>query len=171
MGGRAKGLLSAPDGLPIIERTLAAARRAFGRAPIFLVGEHPAYAHLKEQRLTDDPAGIGPLGGLRALLLRAGAGAVVTLACDMPFLSAHVLRRLGTEAPDAPALAARLEGRWQPLCARYRADAALPVTDELIATGKHGLFQILDRLDTSELVLSDAEAKSLRDWDSPADMS
>ena len=54
-----------------------------------LVGAAAPYASLALPGLDDNPSGIGPVGGLRALLLRARADqseTALALACDLPFL-------------------------------------------------------------------------------------
>lgn len=173
MGGRAKGLIPSPEGPPIIERATARCRAARPGAPIVLVGVNAAYGALGYEQLADDPVGIGPLGGLRALL-RAGAARgtdVVALACDMPFLDERLLLRLLNEHQAAAACAPSVDGRWEPLFARYRPCAALEVVDALLAEGRHALHGVLVRLDAASLVLSSDERRSLCDWDSPTDVS
>ncbi len=171
MGGRAKGMLMAPEGVPIVERSIHACGQAFGANSVVLVGRHSAYDHLGRPQLEDEPVGIGPMGGLRALLKQADGQRVLALACDMPFITRELLERLSTTSPAAPALAPRPAGHWQPLCARYTPNVVLPVVDELIASGKHGLFRILEQVEAEELVLSEAEDQLLRDWDTPEDIA
>jgi molybdopterin-guanine dinucleotide biosynthesis protein A len=168
MGGRAKGLMQAPDGRSIIER-LCAMLRAIGVADVILVGEHPAYAGLGLEALGDEPRGIGPLGGLVALLRRAGAARALALACDMPFVSRGLLERVAL-ANDAPIVAPRLGDRWEPLCARYDAARVLPVAQRRVPTGDHSLQRLLDEASAVELPLLPSDAEELRDWDAPGDL-
>ncbi|HEU4533063.1 MAG TPA: NTP transferase domain-containing protein, partial [Polyangiaceae bacterium] len=80
MGGRPKGLLPTPDGAgPIVLRS-ARLVASLGW-PLVLVGEASAYrAVLPGVKAIDDaPAGVGPLGGLGALLAEAGAGPAIAL--------------------------------------------------------------------------------------------
>ncbi|NOU33616.1 MAG: NTP transferase domain-containing protein, partial [Polyangiaceae bacterium] len=144
---------------------------------VVLVGEHDAYRELGLPMLADAAKErAGPLGGLVALLGAAlpGAGAgdapVLALACDMPHVSADLLRRLLDEAPGAAALAPRREGRWEPLCARYRPSAALPLAQRRLAERALALQGFLDALAATELPISPAEADELRDWDRPEDI-
>jgi molybdopterin-guanine dinucleotide biosynthesis protein A len=168
MGGRAKGFMQAPDGRSIIER-LCAMLRAIGVADVILVGEHPAYTGLGLEALEDEPRGIGPLGGLVALLRRAGAARALALACDMPFVSRDLLERV-VAANDAPIVAPRLGDRWEPLCARYEAARVLPVAQRRVATGDHSLQRLLDEASAAELPLLPSDAEELRDWDAPGDI-
>ena len=168
MGGRAKGLMQAPDGRTIIERWLAILR-AIGVAEVILVGVHPAYAGLGLEALEDEPKGIGPLGGLVALLRRAGTGRALALACDMPFVSSDLLARI-VAAHDAPIVAPRLGDRWEPLCARYEAAWVLPIARRRVITADHSLQRLLDEASAAELPLLPHDAEELRDWDAPEDV-
>src|SRR3954471_21517880 len=90
MGGVAKGLLLAPDGREtLVARLVRLCGAVAPHASLYLVGEASAYAELGLQVVADEPPGIGPLGGLSGLLLRAqrdGSRAALALACDLPFL-------------------------------------------------------------------------------------
>ena len=95
MGGSAKGLLATPaDGEPFAARLVRLARPL---GEVVLVGDGRAYATLGVAALPDAVVGIGPLGGLLALLRhaeRAGAGVAIALACDMA-------REVGSRENDA----------------------------------------------------------------------
>jgi molybdopterin-guanine dinucleotide biosynthesis protein A len=168
MGGRAKGLLVGPDGATIVGRwqTLL---EALG-VPLVLVGGGDAYAGLGLQRVEDEPQGIGPLGGLVALLRRAGAQPALALACDMPFVSRGLLERLLAAPSGAPVVAPRREGKWEPLCARYDPVRVLPLALARVASPYRSLQRLLDDAPATELPLSAAEAGELCDWDSPDDV-
>jgi molybdopterin-guanine dinucleotide biosynthesis protein A len=174
-GGIAKGNLLHPSGARLVERLMDVVRAALPDAVLVLVGERPEYADLPLRTLRDSPAGIGPLGGLRSLVAFArdeGRDAAVAIACDMPYLTSELVRRLAHEAPGAAALAARNERRWQALAARY-AVRVLPLIDEAISAQEHSLQRIFERLaaDARVLPVGDAELGALRDWDSPEDLS
>lgn len=78
--------------------------------------------------------GRGPLGGLHTALYHAASEWVFVLACDLPFVTADLIRRLaefrdeqhGAVIPEQP------DGRPQPLCAFYRVAAAKPVVEEIV---------------------------------------
>jgi molybdopterin-guanine dinucleotide biosynthesis protein A len=180
MGGVAKANLKVQDGRTILERTLEccaeASRSAFGvPATIWLVGESSAYPAHQIDRIADDPAGVGPIGGLRAFLRALPPQACgVALAGDMPALTPALLVRLQRETLHAAALAPRdAEGRWQPLFARYSAARVLLEIDAALAEGKTSLQHLFLRLgpDAGVLPLSDGEQSSLHDWDRPGDMN
>ena len=173
LGGVAKGNLPLPSGETLAARLVAHARDALPGTPIALVGAADAYAHLGLPALTDEPAGIGPLGGLRALLGHAatlGHTHAIALSCDLPYLEAPLIARLGVEAPAAEFLAPRDGEFWQTLVARYAA-ALLPVVDATIAAGDRALQRVISRLGerATELVLGARERNQVRDWDRPED--
>jgi molybdopterin-guanine dinucleotide biosynthesis protein A len=170
MGGRAKGLIASPEGPPIVERW-ERLLRDLGH-DVVLVGAHDAYAHLPVERIADEPPGIGPLGGLVALLRRAAGSRVLALACDMPYVSRGLVERLAGEAADAPILAPRREARWEPLFARYDATLVLPlaVSQTHPASGSRSLQRLLDLAGAVEMPLSPVEQRELDDWDSPGDV-
>lgn len=176
MQGQPKGLLAAPDSrVTLVERLAALAQRALPEARVVLVGRHPAYDGVALPQLADLTGdGAGPLAGLGALCheaVRLQSREVLCLACDLPYVEAALLERLAHHAPDQPAVAARVDGLWQPFFARYRAGAATPVIAARLASRRLGLYGVLDELGATELPLDEAEARQLRDWDTPEDVS
>jgi molybdopterin-guanine dinucleotide biosynthesis protein A len=170
MGGRAKGLLEAPEGGTVLERWLALLQIA-GVDQVVLVGRHDAYASLGLETIGDDPPGIGPIGGLAALLERTGRGAALALACDMPYVSRTLVGRLLSSGDAPAAVAPRRNGLWEPLCARYDAERLLPLVRRRIAAGRHALQPLLQEAGAVELPLEPGEANELRDWDTPEDIA
>ena len=191
MGGVAKGLL-VYDGLTLIERVLGACRAAADPGAlqhVYLVGNAAPYAATGLPHLDDSPAGLGPIGGLRALLVQARSLGVdaVAVAVDLPYLRERLVRRLCLEQPGVAALAPRQAERWQPLFARYQPEAVLPVLEQALTAGQTALQSIFRGLQAgraafvesangaapraSELALDPDEEHELRDWDSPDDMS
>jgi len=168
MGGRAKGLLRAPDGETIVERWRALLG-ASGVRDVFLVGARGTYADIPLETIDDEPGGIGPLGGLVALLGRAGETRALAVACDMPFVSESLVRRL-IGAGEAAVVAPRRDNRWEPLFARYDAQRVLPVARHLAGEGAHSLQRLLDETRAIELPMCADEMNQLRDWDTPEDI-
>jgi molybdopterin-guanine dinucleotide biosynthesis protein A len=168
MGGRAKGLLRVPDGRTIVERWRAVLQ-ASGIHEVVLVGARRAYAGISLETMDDEPGGIGPLGGLIALLGRAGDALALALACDMPFVSESLVRRL-VAAGEAMAVAPRRDNRWEPLFARYDAQRVLPVARRRAGQGAHSLQGLLEEVSAVELPMRADEMKELRDWDTPEDL-
>ncbi len=139
--------------------------------PVIEVG--PGRSHLPVVR--EDPPGAGPLAALAAggvaLAARGHDGASLVLAVDLPRMTASLLRFL-RDWPGAPTVVPSVEGRVQPVCARYGADA-LVAAGSLVAAGVTSLRDLLDVVDhdvLDEAVWSPvAGADVLGDVDTPAD--
>lgn len=168
MSGRPKGLLRAPGGRTIVER-MRDLLADIAVEDVVLVGASSAYAALGIRAIEDRPSGIGPLGGLASLLRRAGDNRVLALACDMPFVTARLLRSL-LDAPSAAVVAPRCDGRWEPLCARYDAAVVLPIVEKHVAQSDHSLQRLLIAAGAAPLPLSEERRSELRDWDAPEDV-
>jgi molybdopterin-guanine dinucleotide biosynthesis protein A len=167
MGGAPEGLLRPPDGEGSrLAHVVGLARsRGFGAV---LVGAHPAYERLGVEMIADAASDVGPIGGLTALLERAGGRASIALACDLAFVDASLLARLVDEVPDAPVLAPRRDGRWEPLAARCDAARATDTARRWLAAGALGLQGLLDEVGAHVMDLSDPSA--LDDWDGAEDL-
>jgi molybdopterin-guanine dinucleotide biosynthesis protein A len=180
MGGKPKGWLLAPQAseprVSVIERTVALARERCGE--VVLVGRADPYAALGVESIPDastaqGESARGPLAGLVALLEHAGGGAVIALACDMPYLTREMLARLVGFAPDAAAVAPRAavgKAPWSPLFARYDVGRVRGVARAMLEAGERSLRAVLDAVGTTELACSPEEHHALRDWDTPADV-
>lgn len=173
MGGRPKGRLPAPSsGEPIVQMLVRIGREA-GLEPV-LVGEAAGYEDLAAgvERLEDDPPGVGPLGGLAALLGRAGMAPAVAVACDMPRVTALLLRRLVDHPATAPVLAPRRgwDAPWEPLLARYDAPRVRPVLHDVLGRGHRSFQRLFAHLEVAELAMDPAVAAALADWDTPRDI-
>jgi molybdopterin-guanine dinucleotide biosynthesis protein A len=184
MGGRPKGLMVVPQrddaakslareqpSMGEIGETIVGRwRRMFEELaiPSVLVGRREAYANLGIACIDDHPPGIGPLGGLLALLQHARGGVAIAVACDMPFVSQRLLEKLVSYPSRAPALAPTRGAMWEPLFARYMGPRPLEIATMYARSGGRSLHGVLDRLAADPLVLSDTELEELRDWDDPA---
>jgi molybdopterin-guanine dinucleotide biosynthesis protein A len=175
--GEPKGLLAVPprfaaqSGETVVERLARIAASALPGAPICLVGENPAYAHLPFPFLADARPQSGPLGGLVALLMEAerlGSPSCLALGCDFPFVSAHLLQEIVAAEPAAPICAPWLEGYFQPLLARYQATLLAPFRAAL-GRGHLALQPLLREHGAHRLILNEEESDLLIDWDTQED--
>lgn len=175
MGGFPKGNLQAPgSALTLLERLIEEARAASAATPLVLVGNAEPYASLSLPALADQPPGIGPIGGLGALLEQArsaGKTHVVALACDLPRLDRTLIARLLEQEPQAAALVAQQGVIRNPLIARYEVERARAALTQTLAEDRRSLQAVLDQLGPSVacLELSAVEKALLDDWDTPAD--
>lgn len=173
MGGRAKSDLRAPGS---DERLVDRLVRIAGEAGLacVVVGSHPEAAPLRAGLacVADQPPGIGPLGGLGALLRFAQPRSVIAVACDMPFVTTTLVERLARDPRNATVLAPREPDarKWQPLFARYDAARTLPVLERTVGEGVRSFQDLFAQLDVVEFELDDAERALLRDWDTPEDI-
>jgi molybdopterin-guanine dinucleotide biosynthesis protein A len=140
--------------------------------PVLEVG--PGWSAL--DAVCEEPAGSGPLAALAAggaALAARGLGdrATLVLAVDLPFVDPPVLRTLA-DAPDADAVVPRVDGRAQPLCARY-SPVALAAASTLVATGARAMHALLEVVDVRWLDDADwgtaTTARTFFDVDTPAD--
>ena len=175
MGGVPKGLLRTPDGSEtLLERLRRQCARVAPEASIYLVGQAPSYAALGWPELADNPSGIGPLGGLRALLLRAladGSQLALAFSCDLPFLDEPAIAALVTPFSGLTRVPFA-HGRLQPLAAAYAPQATLSAVDRSLSLGKHALMHVLDQLgaELERVEFDDERARAFCDWDTPEDM-
>jgi len=166
-GGVPKGLLTTASGTSLIARWSALFSEL--GVPMVLVGAREEYRPLGIRIVPDQGADLGPLGGMLALLEYAPSSTIVAVACDMPYVSARLVERLLATEPEAPALAARRDGRWEPFCARYHAPRVLPLARDHAARSVLSLQALLDAAGAAELTLSADDARELSDWDTPED--
>ena len=95
----------------------------------------------------------GPLGGIHAALHAAEAEWCIAIACDLPFVSASLLRRLlelgsdQTESFDA-VVPIQADDYPQALCAAYRRPPCLDAAERSIRNGDHSPRALLDRVKT-----------------------
>ncbi len=169
MGGVAKGLLPAPSGEPIA-LALTRAFEAIGWEPV-LVGDAVAYAALGLRAVADEPAGVGPIGGLCAALGYAGERCVIVVGCDMPFVDAATLAALAAHPSRAPALAPREADRWEPLLSRWDAARCVAAVRAEIARGTRSLQRACDAVGAERWPMELAARRALVDWDEPGDLA
>jgi len=118
-------------GRPLVSYPLAALRAAVGEVAVVAKADTelpPVGYGVLIWREPDEPR--HPLAGIVEALRRAEGRAVVVLACDLPFVTAELVRELvNADTGDAPAIVATTYERGlQPLCARYE-----PAALELLA--------------------------------------
>lgn len=144
--GRDKSALLV-EGRTILSRQIEALS---GVAPgvnidVMLVGgdrRHSAPASVRS--VADIVPGCGPLGGLHAALSSAEHGVMLMLACDMPFVSAPLLRHLLSLASEgADVVVPQTERGYHPLCAVYTRACLEPAARRL-ARGELRLAALFD---------------------------
>lgn len=128
LGGVNKGTLVVGS-TTIVDRLLEALRLVADE--IFVVGrEDPAWASRGLRVIADEMAGAGPLGGIYTALVHSPSDRTLIVACDMPFVSAGLLRRLA-EADDADVVIPRHARGYEPLCAIYSRACVVDIRERL----------------------------------------
>ena len=148
--GRDKSALVV-DGRTILSRQLDALSGVV--SDVMLVGgetrrETPAPV----RRVADIVPGCGPLSGLHAALSSARHGVTLMLACDMPFVTAPLLRHLlslargaGDDTAGPDIVVPQTERGYHPLCAVYTRACLEPATRRL-ARGEFTLAALFDEM-------------------------
>lgn len=136
------------DGRSMIDRVHAAVSPVVSDMLIAGGTSRSTAAYPPARLVADEPPGVGPLGGLRAGLAAARTPWVLTVACDMPYLTTTALRRLARCCEDAveAVIAVDSTGRLHPLCAVYRG-SLLDHVDRRIASrtlSMHGFVAAID---------------------------
>ena len=118
---------------------------------------------------TDDDTGLnyvrdvypkwGALGGLHAALSACTTPWAAVVACDLPFVTADLLRHLMNLRTGFDAVVPTQEDdRPQPLCALYRTDPCLAVADNLIRAGHRRPLDLLKLVNTRLVAFSEVQA-------------
>jgi molybdopterin-guanine dinucleotide biosynthesis protein A len=98
----------------------------------------------------------GALGGLHAALAACRAEWAIVAACDLPFITGELLVRLASLRENFDAVVpVQADGRWQPLCALYRARACRERVEELIGAGERRPRALLDRVRTRRVAFEE----------------
>jgi molybdopterin-guanine dinucleotide biosynthesis protein A len=125
----------------------------------------------------EDRPGAGPftalIAGWRAVTAQGHRGPVVVVACDLPRVSEPLLRLIASH-PGSGSVVPVVDGRPQPLCARFSA-AALTHGAVMVGTGRRSLGPLLEHPDVRWLEPAEwsrvAEGDDFADVDTPDDLA
>jgi molybdopterin-guanine dinucleotide biosynthesis protein A len=120
-----------------------------------VVGSRPGIKSYGLPVVDDIYEGAGALGGIHAALSACETRWAAVIACDLPFVTSELFARLAPLQED---------GRPQPLCALYAADACLDAAEELMRTGDLRPRALLQKVRTRWVTsdeLSDLEGAPL----------
>lgn len=171
--GRDKALILL-GGATLIER---ATRVLLELTPRVLLasGPTPRYPELGFECVLDRGPDLGPLGGLEAALARveaAGGRHVLAVACDMPRVTAGVLRALLERARAEEAdvtLVATPDGE-EPLCAVY-AVGVLPAVRRALAAGERRMNAFHDAVRVLRVPEGELEPGCAANLNTPAELA
>jgi molybdopterin-guanine dinucleotide biosynthesis protein A len=91
----------------------------------------------------------GALGGVHAALSACSANWGLVVACDFPFVTSELFRRLASVRGEFDAVAPiQDDGIPQPLCTLYRVEPCLRVAEQLIKSGERKPIALLQSVRT-----------------------
>lgn len=91
----------------------------------------------------------GALGGLHAALFACKREWALIVACDLPFVTEKLFKRIIDIREDYDVVVpVQTDGRLQPLCALYRTESCLKLTEEMILGGERRPRLLFEKLKT-----------------------
>ena len=127
--GRDKALLSVGNST-LIERIIGIVSQVAD--PVAVISNSPdKLRHLNVPVVTDLMPGRGALGGIYTGLSMSRTHQSLFVACDLPFISADLLRLLIDQADGYDVVLPRSAGGYEPLCAVYTRDCLDPIRSQL----------------------------------------
>jgi molybdopterin-guanine dinucleotide biosynthesis protein A len=135
-------------------------------APLVSIVGNPAIADQnKLPSVADVYPHWGALGGVHAALAACSAEWAFIVACDFPFTTSQLFNRMGRLREDFEAVAPIQEDQIpQPLCALYRIAACLPLTKEMINSGKRKPVALLQSVRTRWVPFTEIEDLPGAQW-------
>ena len=178
--GTDKALLSLTEGGPPIVETILARLAAIAEEVMIVGGTEPVYRRFGVRIVPDLRPGHAALGGIFTAISSAAHEHTIVVACDMPFLSLPLLRRMANEPRDydvlVPATAGQSRQRndglvYHTLHAIY-GRACLPAIERRLGAGRLQVVRILDdvvvrAMPVEEIVRWDPELRSFFNVNSP----
>jgi FdhD protein len=113
----------------------------------------------------------GSLAGIHSGLHHAQTERIFVVACDMPLLSAELIRYICTSAEDAQVVIPKADDGLQPLHALYH-KSCLAAVEEVLNSGRHRIIEFFPRvrvhaIDGEELAQLDPQGVSFRNINTP----
>ena len=165
--GRDKALLPY-RGTTLVEHLARAVQEATGS--VALIAEPVRYSSLGYSVYPDRFPGCGPLGGVFTALSVSSTDWNLIVACDMPGISAGVLRTLlrsAAESGKSCVVATGPTGEPEPLCAVYHR-GCLPVLARAIQEKRFKMIDLIAKLDS---MATPVDASALANVNTPAEWS
>ncbi len=125
-------------------------------------GEYAVYSNEKIRIVTDIIPNKGPLSGIHTGLSKANNDLVLTVPCDMPFLSMELALYMIGKIGQRDGVAPRIGNFFQPLFAAY-SKRCLPVIEKSLLTERLKASDILKLLDILFI-----DEKQIRKFGDPA---
>jgi molybdopterin-guanine dinucleotide biosynthesis protein A len=157
-------------GVPLVERVARIMATVF-RQIILITNTPKQYSFLDLPMHKDLVKGIGPLGGIYTGLKRMAGRAGFVVACDMPFLSADLLRHMVEIQGNFDAVVPKMDWKIEALHALY-SRSCLPAVEGLIDSRQYQVFKFFSRIDVryveeDEIRLYDPDLRSFYNVNDP----
>lgn len=117
----------------LIERIIERTKNVGQKETILITNSPDEYAHLKLPMYGDIVPDSGSLGGIYTAIHHSTTSHTVVIACDMPFVSADLLRFMVSQADNADVVVPTIEGYPQGLHAIYSKNCLDPIRAKIDA--------------------------------------
>jgi len=151
-----KALLKVNGGV-LIEKIIDAVPAKAGEIKI-VTNSPDEYSFLPHIKIRDIYPHRGPISGIHAGLVDAGAEFSFFLACDLPFISHAVIAEIVHRHGGQAIFGVKTADGLQPLCSIY-SKSCVPVIESMIADGHYSLHDLFKKIE-SEFI----EMKGLPDF-------
>ncbi len=121
------------DGQMLIERIIERTQNLGQQTTMLITNTPDEYTHLNVPMFADVIPDSGSLGGIYSALYHSKTTHTIVIACDMPFVSADVLRLMQTHADNADVVVPTVEGYPQGLHAIYSKNCLEPIRAKIEA--------------------------------------
>lgn len=171
--GRDKAWLDLGDGRPIVRRVIDVVSAVAD--DVLVVANDARYAVLGPRVVPDRWPEGGALGGIGTGIGAAAHDRVLVVACDMPFLSAALLRLLVERADGVDAVVPRVGGEHETMHALYTKACFGPI-ERSLAAGRMRVVSFFPEvrvrtLDEAELRAVDPDLRSFTNVNTPEELA
>lgn len=166
--GRDKASMQLPDGRTLAEVVLDALRPNADR--LVVVGHGRGVPASELLHITDEQPGLGPLGGLQALLQHGEADSFIVVPCDMPLVTAELLARLPAPHPGGVGLFSHASGDTEPFPMRLHPEARTAL-QAWLAVGRRDVRGFVASLTRVVVALNDDEVAMLANVNRATDLA
>ena len=152
-GGRSSRMGQDKGSLPFGDETMLARIVRIARATadsVIVVARRNQPVPADVTLVYDAVEDLGPLAGISAGLSASNTDLNIVIACDMPLINPHVLRRLASLIDENDACVAVADGHPSALCGIYRSRIA-PVAQALLDSGERRVMRLLDQVQTKRV--------------------
>lgn len=151
--GQDKSLLAAADSVPLIEKIVSQLKDHFQEIMIG-ASDMEKYRFLNLPVIPDLERGQGPLMGIYSTLLQSQHEINFIVACDIPDLDIHYVKKMMLEAQNHEIVVpVRSDGRLEPLLAVYR-KSVLDKVKKVLGTGGRKITLLFDLANVRYLPLA-----------------